>query len=98
MRGLVAERIPDAPSELLVGKDSQNVVEGSVPLLQKRHEHVSQYVLHAHAPRVRPHLLEHIHHAGSGECDPILPDMAQRIVAERLARISSVQIDDVIPP
>ena len=96
--GLVAERLRDAPSELLVGEDAQHVVERRVRLLQERHEHVAQDVLHAHAPRVRPHLLEDIHHAGSGERDPILPDMAQRIVAVRLARIGGVQIDDVIPP
>ena len=96
--GFVAERLPDAPSELLVGEDAQHFVERRVRLLQERHEHVAQDVLHAHAPRVRPHLLEDIHHAGSGERDPILPDMAQRIVAVRLARIGGVQIDDVMPP
>ena len=83
--------------ELLVGKDAQHVVERGIPLLQERHENVAQDVLHAHAPRVRPHLLEDIHHAGSGESDTILPDMAKWIVTERLVRIGGVEIDDVIP-
>jgi amidase len=35
--------------------------------LQEGHEYVGQNVFHAHAPCVRPHLLEYIHHARSGQ-------------------------------
>ena len=76
-------------------KRCADFVEGCIRLLEERHEHVAQDVLHAHAPRLRPHLLEHIHHAGSGERDAILPDMAQGIVAVWLVRIRRVEIDDV---
>ena len=73
-------------------------MERGVALLQERHQHVAQDVLHAHAPRLWPHLLEDIHHAGRGERDAILPHVAPRIVPVRLARIGGVQIDDVAPP
>ena len=96
--GFVAKRPCHSPPELFVREDSQHVVQRGIRLFQGCHEHVTQDVLHAHSPRLWPHLLEDIHHAGRGERDAILPDMTQRIVAVRLFRIGGVQIDDVVPP
>ena len=55
-------------------------------------------MLHAHAPRLGPHLREHFHHAGRSQRDAIRPDMTKRIVSVRLRRIGSIKVDDIQQP
>ena len=91
--GLVAQRSRNSRSKLLVREDLQHVVErgawSAISTLRR--------ICSCDSPRLGPHLLEDIHHAGRSKCDAILPYVAQRIVTERLARIGGVQIDGVAP-
>ena len=82
-------------AEILVGNHFQYVVHGRGGLFKQSHEDVAQDVLHADAPGVGPHLLEHLHESGGGEGDPILTHMAQRVVAERLRGVGCVEVDRV---
>jgi hypothetical protein len=52
-------------------------------------------VLHPHAPRLGPHLLEHLKKTGSRKCDPVLVDMPKRIIAVGLRAIRGIHKDDV---
>ena len=55
-------------------------------------------MLHAHAPSLRPHLLEDFQKPGSRERDPVFADVSQRIVAVRLGRVGRVQVNHVVGP
>src|SRR6266568_8856430 len=66
-----------------------------IRLLQERQKDIAQNVLHAHTPRVGPHLFEDLKEAGCCKCDPVLSNMSQWIVAKGLMRIGCIQIRHV---
>ena len=93
---LILQRPGDTLAIFLVGEHAENVMQRGVRLLQKCQQDVAQNVLHAHAPRIGPHLLEDFHEPGGCQGPEFRAHLPQRIVAIRLRRIGGVEIDDIV--
>ena len=73
--------------ELTLGLNVAGIVEARC---------VVNFVLHADAPGLWPHLLEDFEEAGRGQSDPVFTHSSQGIVAVWLGRIGGIQINQVI--
>ena len=76
----------------LVGIETKDVRKRRSVLLQKRIEAVAKHMLHAHAPCIRPQLLQCFEKAGRRQRNLVVPDTAKRVVAERLTRGGGVEV------
>src|SRR5262249_55440068 len=91
----VADRFGKLRPKLLISDDAHDVMHRRTLAFKKRHQNVAQDVLHAHAPRLGPHLFENFEEAGGGEGDAIFTDLTKGIVAIRLSGVAGIEIDHI---